>query len=285
MSDTLAFLERLNSADRDVQDRVAAALPAIALAVEAITARLEAGGRWLYVGAGTSGRLAALDAAEIPPTFGTDPTLVVALMAGGPRAFLQAIEGAEDDAEAGARDLDAAKMTPRDAVVAVSASGTTAWVRGAVRHARAAGALTVAVVCRPRTPLLSEAELPILVDVGPEVLRESSRMRAGTAQKLVLNMLSTAVMAKRGLIFRDEMVGMKPTNEKLRRRAVRIVSELAGMTEETAEDLLRKSNWELPPALISAKWGVDRAAAVLHLSKKKNNVARALSEPPEGGEA
>lgn len=283
MSETLAFLERLSSADRDVPDRVAGALPTIARAADAIAARLEAGGRWLYTGAGTSGRLAALDAAEIPPTFGTDPSVVVALIAGGPRAFLQAIEGAEDDAGAGARDLDAAGMTPRDAVVGVSASGTTPYVRGAVRHARAKGALTVAVVCRPGAPLLSEAELPILVDVGPEVLRESSRMRAGTAQKLVLNMLSTAVMAKRGLVYRDEMVAMKPTSEKLRRRAVRIVSELAEITEENAEGFLRKSNWELPVALVSAKWKLSAEAAADYLSKKKNNVALTLTLPPERG--
>lgn len=283
MTETLALLRRLSEADRDVPERVALAIPSIARAADAVAARLEAGGRWLCTGAGTSGRLAALDAAEIPPTFGTDPSLVVALMAGGPRAFLQAIEGAEDDAGAGAHDLDAAGMSPRDAVVGVSASGATPYVRGAVRHARMVGALTVAVVCRPGAPLLSEAELPILVDVGPEVLRESSRMRAGTAQKLVLNMLSTAVMAKRGLVYRDEMVAMKPSSEKLRRRAIRIVSELAETSEENAEVFLRNSNWELPPALISAKWGVDRAAAVLHLSKKKFNVALALSSPPERG--
>ncbi len=283
MSETLAFLERFSSADRDLPDRVAGALPTIARAADAIASRLEAGGRWLYTGAGTSGRLAALDAAEIPPTFGTDPSLVVALIAGGPRAFLQSMEGAEDDAGAGARDLDAAGMTPRDAVVGVSASGATPYVRGAVRHARANGALTVAVVCRPGAPLLSEAELPILVDVGPEVLRESSRMRAGTAQKLVLNMLSTAVMAKRGLVYRDEMVAMKPTNEKLRRRAIRIVSELAEMTEENAEGFLRKSNWELPVALVSAKWKLSAEAAADYLSKKKNNVALTLTLPPERG--
>jgi N-acetylmuramic acid 6-phosphate etherase len=280
MSETLAFLERLSGADRDVPDRVAGALPTIARAADAIASRLEAGGRWLYTGAGTSGRLAALDAAEIPPTFGTDPSLVVALIAGGPQAFLQAMEGAEDDAGAGARDLDAAGLKPRDAVVGVSASGTTPYVRGAVRHARVVGALTVAVVCRPGVPLLSEAELPILVDVGPEVLRESSRLRAGTAQKLILNMLSTAVMAKRGLIYRDEMVAMKPTSEKLRKRAVRIVAEISGIGGENAEDLLRRCEWQLPTALVSARWGLSAEAAHLFLSKKKGNVALALSEPP-----
>jgi len=284
VSETLAFLRRLSDADRDVPGRVAAALPDIARAADALAARLDAGGRWFYAGAGTSGRLGALDAAELPPTFGTDPSLVVALLAGGPRAMLEAVEGAEDDPEAGARDLATAGMTERDAVVGLAASGATPWVRGALRFAREKGALTVAVVCRPGTPLLSEAEIPILVDVGPEVLRESSRMRAGTAQKLVLNMLSTAVMAKRGLVYRDEMVAMKPTNEKLRKRAIRIVRDIAGTSEETAEGLLRKSNWDLPTALVAAKWGLDLDAARLLLSKKKNSVALALSLPPERGE-
>ena len=284
MSETLAFLRRLSDADRDVPGKVAAALPDIARAADALAARLDAGGRWFYAGAGTSGRLGALDAAELPPTFGTDPSLVVALLAGGPRAMLEAVEGAEDDPEAGARDLATAGMTERDGVVGLAASGATPWVRGALRFAREKGALTVAVVCRPGTPLLSEAEIPILVDVGPEVLRESSRMRAGTAQKLVLNMLSTAVMARRGLVYRDEMVAMKPTNEKLRKRAIRIVRDIAGTSEETAEGLLRKSNWDLPTALVAAKWGLDLDAARLLLSKKKNSVALALSLPPERGE-
>jgi len=285
MSDTLAFLERMNDGDRGLPDRVGQSLPAIARAVHAIARRLEDGGRWLYIGAGTSGRIAALDAAEIPPTFGTDPSLVVALVAGGPHALGRAAEGAEDDSEAGARDLDEAGLTPSDAVVGVSASGTTPYVCGAIRHARERGALTVAVVCRPGATLLSEAEIPILVDPGPEVLRDSSRLRAGTAQKLVLNMLSTAVMAKLGRIYRDEMVAMKPTNEKLRNRAVRIVAKLAETSEENAKDLLEKSHWELPLALISARWGLDREGARLHLSEKKGNVALALTSPPKRGES
>jgi N-acetylmuramic acid 6-phosphate etherase len=281
MSDTMTLLERMNDGDRDVPGRVAAALPAIARAVDAVAACLEAGGRWFYVGAGTSGRLAALDAAEIPPTFGTDPALVVALMAGGVSALREAVEGAEDDGGAGSGDLDAAGLTPRDAVVGVSASGATPYVRGAIRHARERGALTVAVVCAPHAPLVEEAAIPILVDVGPEVLRESSRFKAGTAQKLVLNMLSTAVMAKLGRVYRDEMVAMKPTNEKLRSRAVRIVAELAPIRKEGAEELLRRCDWRLPTALISAKWGLSAEAAVDYLSKKKDNVALALASPPD----
>ena len=285
MRETLELLRRLSDADRDVPARVADAIPAIARAAEAIAARLEAGGRWFYVGAGTSGRLGALDAAEIPPTFGTEPSLVVALIAGGREALLAAAEGAEDDETAGGRDLAAAGMTDRDVVVGIAASGATSYVRGAIRHARKAGALTVSVVCRPATPLLSEAEIPILGDVGPEVLRESSRLKGGTAQKLALNMLSTAVMARRGLVFHDEMVAMKPTNEKLRRRAIRIVGDLTGKEKGTAEELLRKSNWNLPTALVAARWDLDCERARLFLSKKKGNVAIAMTSPPGEDEA
>jgi N-acetylmuramic acid 6-phosphate etherase len=281
VSDTAALLLRMHEADAEVQTAVGAALPALARAADAIAARLEVGGRWIYTGAGTSGRLGALDAAELPPTFGTDPSLVVALLAGGKGAMFEAVEGTEDDADAGAFDLLRAGLTAKDAVVGISASGGTPYVRGALKEARARGALTVSVVCRPGTPLLAEAEIAILLDTGREVLAESSRLKAGTAQKIALNMLSTAVMAKRGLVYEGEMVAMQPTNEKLRKRAKRIVAKLAGMSEESAEDFLRRVNWHLPSALIAAKWKLDASAASLHLSKKKFNVAAALSEPPE----
>lgn len=278
--DMTALLARLHEADLTVAASVGDALPAIGKAADAIAFRLDAGGRWFYTGAGTSGRMGALDAAELPPTFGTPPSLVVALLAGGPRAMLEAVEGAEDDEAAGARDLLAAGMTSRDAVVGIAASGATPYVRGAIRFAREAGALTVVVVCRPKTELLALAEIPILLDVGPEVLSGSTRLKAGTAQKMTLNMLSTAVMAKRGLVFEDEMVAMKPTNEKLKKRAIGIVVRLTGVSEEHAEDLLRKGNWELPVALVSAKWKLETGTARIHLSKRKNNVAAALSERP-----
>ncbi len=283
MNATSVLLAALYEADRAVHSAVGAALPAIARAVEAIAARLDAGGRWFYVGAGTSGRLGALDAAELPPTFGTDPSLVVALLAGGRRAMSEAVEGAEDDAGAGGRDLLAAGMTGRDAVVGIAASGATPYVRGALAEARARRALTVAIVCRPGTPLLAEADVPILLDTGTEVLAESSRLKAGTAQKIALNMLSTAVMARRGLVYEGEMVAMRPTNEKLRKRAIRIVARLGATSEEKAEDFLRRVNWHLPSALIAAKWKVDAETAALHLSRKKNDVAAALTSPPEGG--
>ncbi len=285
MTDTADLLARMHAADADVHAAVGAALPALARAADAIAARLDAGGRWFYAGAGTSGRLGALDAAEIPPTFGTDPSLVVALLAGGREAMFEAIEGAEDDAAAGGRDLLAAGMTGKDAVVGIAASGTTPYVRGALKAARDAGALTVSVVCRPQTPLLAEAGIGILLDTGPEVLAESSRLKAGTAQKIALNMLSTAVMAKRGLVYEGEMVAMRPTNEKLRERARRIVSKLANVSGEAAEDFLRRCHWHLPSALIAAKWGLTAEAAADYLSKRNSNVAAALSQPPERGGA
>jgi N-acetylmuramic acid 6-phosphate etherase len=281
MSATLDLLTRLHEADRAVENAVGVALPAIARAADAIASRIEAGGRWFYAGSGTSGRLGALDAAEIPPTFGTEPSLVFALLAGGREAMFDAREGAEDDAGAGARDLVAAGFDGKDAIVGISASGTTSYVMGALEEAKRAGALTVAVVCRLHAPLENLADIGIVLDTGEEILAESSRLKAGTAQKIALGMLSTAVMAKRGLVYRDEMVAMKPTNAKLRKRAIRIVRDIAGTSEENAEEFLRRANWHLPSALIAAKWGLSAEAAADYLSKKNSNVATALSQPPD----
>jgi len=285
MTVSFELVTRLHEADRAVQGALGAALPAIARAADSIAERLEAGGRWFYTGAGTSGRLGALDAAELPPTFGTDPSLVVALLAGGRAAMFEAVEGAEDDAGAGARDLVAAGLSGKDAVVGIAASGATPYVIGALEQAKRAGALTVAVVCRPNGPLERLADIGILLDTGKEVLAESSRLKAGTAQKIALNMLSTAVMAKRGLVYGGEMVAMQPTNEKLRKRAIRIVRDIAETSEENAENFLRRCNWRLPTALISAKWGLSAEAAANYLSKKNSNVSAALSSPPSRGES
>ena len=273
-------LRRIHEADAAAFDAVGAALPELTRAAEVITARLEAGGRWFNVGAGTSGRLGVLDAAELPPTFGIDPGLVVALLAGGREAMFHAVEGAEDDEAGGGRDLEAAGMTGKDAVVGLAASGRTPYVVGALRDARAAGALTVSIVCAPATPLLSLAEVSVLLDTGPEMLAGSTRMKAGTAQKLALNMLSTAVMSARGLVVDGEMVAMRPTNSKLRRRAVRITGRILGRTEADAETLLLGAGWDLPAALVSGKWGIAPAAARAHLAAKLGSVAKALEETP-----
>ncbi len=280
MSGIPALLRRIHEADRTAFDAVGAALPALERAAEALAGRLAAGGRWFNVGAGTSGRLAVLDAAELPPTFGTDPGLVTALLAGGPEAMFRAVEGAEDDEAAGGRDLAAAGMTARDAVVGLAASGRTPYVAGALRHAREAGALTVALVCTPRTPLQELAEIPVHLDTGAEVLEGSTRMKAGTAQKLALNMLSTAVMAERGLVVDGLMVAVRPTNAKLRARAVRIAAKILGETSERAEWLLEESGWDLPVALIAGRWDLAPEAARAHLASWAGSVARALEERP-----
>jgi len=280
MSGIPGILRRIHEADRGAFDAVGAALPALGRAAEAIFGRLSAGGRWFSAGAGTSGRLAVLDAAELPPTFGIDPEAVTALLAGGREAMFHAVEGAEDDEAAGGRDLAAAGMTGHDVVVGLAASGRTPYVAGALKHARASGAATVAIVCTPGAPLLGLADFPVLLDTGPEILDGSTRMKAGTAQKLALNMLSTAVMSERGLVVDGLMVAMRPTNAKLRARAIRISVRILGGTAERAEALLAGAGWDLPAALVSGRWGVTPAAARAHLATRHGSVARALQEKP-----
>lgn len=276
MSTTLALLQRIHAEDRKAIEKMAAVLPAVAAAADAIASRLDAKGRWFSVGAGTSGRLAALDAAELPPTFGTAPTLVRALLAGGDAAMSKAVEGAEDEEGAARRMLDAAGLTAEDAVVGVSASGTTPFVLAAMKHARARGSLTVAIVTVAFSPLSAMADFPIAVDVGPEVLKGSTRMKAGTVQKMILTMLSTAVMARRGLVYRDEMVAVRPTNVKLKKRAVRIVSELLSRSDEEAAALLVEAGWDVPVALVAGRHGLAADEAKQRLAEAGGNVARLL---------
>ena len=274
-----ALLRRMHAADRSVWRSVGAAMPAIERAAELLAATLERGGRWISVGAGTSGRLAALDAAELPPTFGTDPRRVIALLAGGPRAMLRSIEGAEDDEAAARRDLRRAHLRGADAVLGIAASGTTPYVRAALAHARARGCATLAIVCVRRTPVERLADVAIVVDTGPEVLAGSTRLKAGTAQKLALNLVSTAVMARLGLVVRGEMVAMRPTNAKLRRRAVRIVRDLSGLSESRANARLVAARWDLPAAVVSACRAIPIAEARNRLRAHGGSVASALGEP------
>ncbi len=269
------LLRAIHEADIQAVASVEAALPSIELAVYKIADRLRAGGRWFNVGAGTSGRLGALDAAELPPTFGVPSELVTSLLAGGREAMWRAIEGAEDDREAGSADLRAAGMTGRDVVVGIAASGATPYVMGAVEFARQESALTISIVCKPGTPLASMAEIAIVLDVGEEVLSGSSRMKAGTAQKCALNMLSTAVMAQRGLVYKGEMVAMRPTNAKLKRRAVRIVCDLLKKPVEDAQSLLERAGWELPVALVMGTFGVGAEKARARLAGR--SIAEVLS--------
>lgn len=279
MSGTLDLMTRLHRADRDALGAVERALPQIARCADAIAERVAKGGRCFYLGAGTSGRLGALDAAELPPTFGVDPARFPALIAGGAAALTRAVEGAEDDEAQAVRDLDAAGLASGDALLAIAASGATPYTRGGLAHARERGALGCALVCAAASPLEAAAELAIVLDVGPEVLKGSTRLKAGTSQKLALNLLSTAIMDRLGLIWRDEMVAMKPGNAKLRARAERIVRELGGLDAPRAKALLESSAWDLPLALIRARFGLDLGAARQRLERHGGSVAAALESP------
>ncbi|HYU33263.1 MAG TPA: N-acetylmuramic acid 6-phosphate etherase [Thermoanaerobaculia bacterium] len=261
--------------DRLVAEAVAAAAEPIAQAVEEVAARLAHGGRLVYAGAGTSGRIAHLDAAEIPPTFGVDPGLVRVLMAGGERAFTQAVEGAEDDEDAAAAAVDA-HVTAGDALVGIAASGTTPYTVAAVRRANQLGALTVGVTSTPGSPLAQEARIAIVADTGPEVIMGSTRMKSGTAQKLVLNTLSTGVMIRLGRVYSNLMIDMPATNEKLRRRAVRMVELAADLQLEPAAQALREAEGNVKLAVVMAKKKLDRAEAERALARHRGNLREVL---------
>ena len=280
MTETLGLLGEIHAADLEAVRAVGNVLSDVARAAEAIAGRLGAGGRWINVGAGTSGRLGVLDASELPPTFGVPPALVTGRIAGGRAALVDAVEGAEDDEAAGAAEVRAEGVGANDVVLGIAASGATPWVAGALAAAKEAGALAVALVCAPGSRIAALADLAIVVDTGPEVLRGSTRMKAGTAQKLVLNMLSTAVFARRGLVWRGEMVAMRPTNAKLRQRAVDILGRTLGVPEDAARPLLEEAGWELPAALVAARWRVSPARASGWIAACEGNVSHALEEEP-----
>ncbi|WP_369829738.1 N-acetylmuramic acid 6-phosphate etherase [Mycobacterium sp. E2479] len=258
----------LVAAEGEAHAAVAAAIPRIAAAAEAIAARLERGGRLIYAGAGTSGRLGVLDAAECVPTFGTD--LVRGVIAGGPAALTEAIEGAED----AFAPTDLAGLTAADTLVGITASGRTPYVVGALEHARAAGALTVAIVNNPRRE--AAADLVIELLTGPEVLAGSTRLTAGTAQKVVLNALSTSVMIALGKAYGQRMVDVRATNAKLRRRAVRIVRDAAGVDEETATAALAAAGGHAKTAIVALLAGLDATEAATRLDRARGRVRDAL---------
>lgn len=245
---TREILELMNDEDATVPAAVRAAIPAIERATDEIVASLARGGRLRYVGAGTSGRLGVLDASELPPTFGVDGDLVRGIIAGGDDALRNAIEGAEDDAGAGARDARE-RVRSNDVVVGVSASGRTRYVIAALVMAREIGARTVALICDASSPLAQGAEIVIALDVGPEILAGSSRLKAGTATKLVLNMLSTAVMIRSGRTRGDLMIDLRATNTKLRERATRMVRDETGLDEDAARARLEANGWSVRRAL------------------------------------
>lgn len=245
----------MNEADVHVPRAVGAVLPSIVGAVDAIVARMAVGGRLIYVGAGSSGRIGVLDASECPPTFGTRPDQVVAIIAGGPRAITAPVEGAEDDEAAGASAIDEAHVSAGDAVVGIASSGRTPYVLGAVRRARHLGALTVGLSSNRGAPLSAEVDHPVEVPVGAEVVAGSTRLKAGTAQKLVLNMISTIVMVRLGKTYGNLMVDLTPTNGKLRERAVRIVARIADVDPERARVALELAGYDVKVAALMARCG------------------------------
>jgi len=245
----LKIVARMSEEDDRVVTAVRAVLPQVARAVDGIVERMRAGGRLWYVGAGTSGRLGILDASECPPTFGTDPSQVVGLIAGGAAAVTRSQEGAEDDERAAVRDLQEAGFAAGDALVGISAGGTTPYTRAAVRHARESGAFTVGFCCNAGAPLSAEAEVAIVPVVGPEVLAGSTRLKAGTATKMVLNMLSTATMVRLGRTQGNLMSHLRPLSDKLVDRATRILQSLTGRSEEGAKELLRRAEGDMERAL------------------------------------
>ncbi|MBN9375187.1 MAG: N-acetylmuramic acid 6-phosphate etherase, partial [Cellulomonas sp.] len=250
----------MNDADRTVPDAVRAALPQVVAAISAVAERMARGGRLIYVGAGTPGRIAVLDASECPPTFSTPPDLVTAIIAGGPSAIVTPAEGAEDDAGAGAAAIDDAGVGPLDSVVGIASSGRTPYVVAAVSRARELGAFTVGLTSNVGSDLAGAAEQPIEVVVGPEVISGSTRLKAGTAQKLVLNMISTITMVRLGKTYGNLMVDVRPTNHKLRERAVRIVRQLTGVDAPAARAALGTAGWDVKVAAVTLRLGLDPAA-------------------------
>ena len=259
----------INEEDSFVPTAVARVLPEIANAVDAIVERLKSNGRLFYIGTGTSGRLGVLDASECPPTFGVSPDLVQAIIAGGYDACYRSVEASEDDKEAGMKDLQLRGFNKQDVLVGIAASGRTPYTIGAVSYARSVGAFTIALTCVPDSPIVQAAELSIVPVVGPEVVAGSTRMKAGTAQKLVLNMLSTATLVKLGYVTGNRMTNVQTKNEKLRARAVRIVAAEAGLDEAAALAALDEANGDIRVALVisATDCSVDAARAALERSK------------------
>jgi N-acetylmuramic acid 6-phosphate etherase len=273
---TEEIVRLMNEEDARVAEAVREVLPFVARAVDGIVERLSATGRLFYVGTGTSGRLGVLDAAECPPTFGVSPELVQGIIAGGYDATYRAVEASEDDRQAGAHDLDARGVKGTDAVVGIAASGRTPYTIGAVEHARALGAFTMAVTCVPGSEITRAAEVSIVPVVGPEVIAGSTRLKAGTAQKMVLNMLSTATMIRLGYVTGNRMTNLLTRNVKLRERAVRILSAETGLEESEAAAQLEAAGGDLRKALVMSKTHCSRAEAERALAETSGIVNKAV---------
>ncbi len=275
---TEAILRVMNDEDASVAAAVRRALPQIARAVDVIVERLRRGGRLIYVGAGTSGRLAVLDAAECVPTFSVEPELVQAVLAGGDGAFIHSVEGAEDSREQGRDDILARGLTANDVVVGIAASGRTPYVASALETAKEIGAATIAISCNDPAPILEIADVPVAAVVGPEVLAGSTRLKAGTAQKLILNMLSTATMMKLGKTYGNRMVDVKVTNMKLAGRARGLISDITGVDDATAAYLLSDANNEVKTAIVMQQRGVTAGEARDLLARAGGRLADVIGE-------
>ncbi|MBE2183541.1 MAG: N-acetylmuramic acid 6-phosphate etherase [Anaerolineae bacterium] len=267
----------MNAEDAGVAKVVEAAIPAIAQAVDRVAQGMQAGGRLIYVGAGTSGRLAVLDAAECIPTFGIEPGIVIAIMAGGADAFIRPLENAEDDARAGANELLALNLTEHDSVVGLAASGTTPYVLGAVDAARERGILTIGVACNAPSALLERVDIAIPLLVGPEILTGSTRLKAGTAQKMMLNMLSTAVMIRLGRAYDNWMVALRVTNQKLLDRGRRIVADIVPTDLAAAGMLLESADKDVRTAILMGRFSLSAGEAAVLLAQAHGNLRAAFS--------
>jgi N-acetylmuramic acid 6-phosphate etherase len=274
---TAEMLRVINAADQQVAIAVECEIPNIARAVDAIAARIDAGGRLFLQGAGTSGRLGVLDASECPPTFNSRPDLVQGIIAGGDRALRHPIERAEDDPDQGRQDLHDRKFLPGDSLVGIAASGRTPYVLGGVGYARSIGALTIGLSCTPNSELARASEIAITPLPGPEILAGSTRMRAGTATKLVLNMLSTGVMIRLGYVYGNLMVNLQPTNVKLTDRARRIIATITGISYDEASQLLSEAG-SVRTAVVMQRCGVSRREAESRLAKTHGRLRAALGE-------
>jgi len=275
---TEQILQLMSREDRTVAVAVQREMPAIVRAADAIVAALRSGGRLFYVGAGSSGRMAVLDAAEIAPTFGTSPELVQALIAGGRQAVTSAVEGAEDAVRNGKRDLRARRFSGKDIIVGIAASGTTPYVLGALKYARAQGATIIALTSNRRMPITQLADIVIAPEVGPEVVTGSTRLKAGTSQKLVLNMLSTTAMVRLGHVYENLMIDAVLTNQKLEDRALRILAEASGKSVSDGRRALRSAEHDIRVALVILKRGVSASTARKLLENAGSNLRLALGE-------
>lgn len=277
LKSSLEIVHIINSQDAQVAGAVKAALPHIARGIDVIAEALKKGGRLIYVGAGTSGRIAALDASECPPTFNTHRRMVQFVIAGGARALYTATEASEDSPALGRREIAKKKPDKNDAVVGVAASGRTPFTVAAIEYAREHGAKTIAVTCNPHSVLEKAADFAIVAEVGPEVIAGSSRMKAGTAEKMILNMLSTGAMTRLGYVYGNLMINLHVKNYKLRERGLTILEQLAGIGRAAAKKALRASRDDVPVALVMLESNVGRTQATLALKATNGNVRQAIA--------